>query len=68
LEQAPQFHVLVTRVENKDQSAQFQQQLVQKFPNVTIIDLSAVLNIVSNIIDKVGSLFVSWQPLASSQV
>ena len=54
LEKAPQFHVLVTRVENKDQSARFQQQLVQKFPNVTIIDLSAVLNIVSSIIDKVG--------------
>ena len=54
LEQAPQFHVLVTRIDNKDQSARFQQQLVQKFPNVTIIDLSAVLNIVSNIIDKVG--------------
>jgi putative ABC transport system permease protein len=54
LEQAPQFHVLVTRVENKDQSAKFQQQLVQKFPNVTIIDISAVLNIVSSIIDKVG--------------
>jgi putative ABC transport system permease protein len=54
LEKAPQFHVLVTRVDNKDQSARFQQQLVQKFPNVTIIDLSAVLNIVSNIIDRVG--------------
>jgi putative ABC transport system permease protein len=54
LEQAPQFHVLVTRIDNKDQSARFQQQLVQKFPNVTIIDLSAVLNIVSSIIDKVG--------------
>ena len=54
LEKAPQFHVLITRVENKEQSAQFQQQLVQKFPNVTIIDLSAVLNIVSSIIDKVG--------------
>ena len=54
LEQAPMFHVLVTRIENKDLSAQFQQQLVQRFPNVTIIDLSAVLNIVSSIIDKVG--------------
>lgn len=54
LEQAPQFHVLVTRIDNKDQSARFQQQLVQKFPNVTIIDLSAVLSIVSSIIDKVG--------------
>ena len=54
LEQAPQFHVLVTRIDNKDQSARFQQRLVQKFPNVTIIDLSAVLSIVSSIIDKVG--------------
>ena len=54
LEKAPMFHVLVTRIDSKDLSARFQQQLVQKFPNVTIIDLSAVLNIVSNIIDKVG--------------
>lgn len=54
LEQAPQFHVLVTRIDNKDVSARFQQQLVQRFPNVTVIDLSAVLNIVSQIIDKVG--------------
>ena len=54
LEKAPQFHVLVTRIDNKDQSARFQQQLVQQFPNVSIIDLSAVLNIVSSIIDKVG--------------
>jgi putative ABC transport system permease protein len=54
LEKAPQFHVLVTRIENKDLSARFQQQMVQRFPNVTIIDLSAVLNIVGSIIDKVG--------------
>lgn len=54
LEKAPMFHVLVTRIDNKDLSAKFQQQMVQRFPNVTIIDLSAVLNIVSNIIDKVG--------------
>jgi putative ABC transport system permease protein len=54
LEQAPMFHVLVTRIDNKDVSARFQQQLVQRFPNVTVIDLSAVLNIVSQIIDKVG--------------
>jgi putative ABC transport system permease protein len=54
LETAPMFHVLVTRIDSKDQSARFQQQMVQRFPNVTIIDLSAVLNIVSNIIDKVG--------------
>jgi len=54
LEEAPMFHVLVTRIDNKDVSAHFQQQLVQRFPNVTVIDLSAVLNIVTQIIDKVG--------------
>ena len=54
LEEAPMFHVLVTRIDSKDVSARLQQQMVQRFPNVTIIDLSAVLNIVSNIIDKVG--------------
>ncbi|HEX6847391.1 MAG TPA: FtsX-like permease family protein [Chitinophagaceae bacterium] len=54
LEKAPQFHVLVTRIDGKDVSARFQQQLVQRFPNVTVIDLSAVLNIVSQVIDKVG--------------
>lgn len=54
LEKAPMFHVLITRIDNKDMSAKFQQQMVQRFPNITIIDLSAVLNIVSNIIDKVG--------------
>ena len=54
LEKAPRFDVLVTRIESKDESARFQQQLVQHFPNVTVIDLSAVLNIVSKVIDKVG--------------
>ena len=32
LEQAPQFHVLLTRIPNKEVSARFQQQLVQAVP------------------------------------
>ncbi|HJS56058.1 MAG TPA: FtsX-like permease family protein [Chitinophagaceae bacterium] len=54
LEQAPQFYVLLTRVPDKESSARFQQQLVQEFPNVSIIDLSLVLDMVSKILDKVG--------------
>jgi putative ABC transport system permease protein len=54
LEEAPQFHVLLTRIPNKEASARFQRLMVQKFPNVSIIDLSLVLSIVDNLLDKVG--------------
>ncbi len=54
LEEAPQFHVLLTRIPNKEASARFQRLMVQQFPNVSIIDLSLVLSIVDNLLDKVG--------------
>jgi putative ABC transport system permease protein len=54
LEEAPQFHVLLTRIPDKEASARFQQLMVQQFPNVSIIDLSLVLSIVDKLLDKVG--------------
>lgn len=54
LEEAPQFHVLLTRIPDRESSARFQQQVVQRFPNVSIIDLSLVLSIVDKLLDKVG--------------
>lgn len=54
LEEAPQFHVLMTRIPTKEASARFQQLMVQRFPNVSIIDLSLVLSIVDKLLDKVG--------------
>ena len=54
LEEAPQFHVLLTRIPDKETSARFQRLMVQQFPNVSIIDLSLVLSIVNNLLDKVG--------------
>jgi putative ABC transport system permease protein len=54
LEDAPQFHVLLTRIPDKESSARFQQQMVKQFPNVSIIDLSLVLSIVDSLLDKVG--------------
>ena len=54
LEEAPQFHVLLTRIPNKEASARFQQLMVKRFPNVSIIDLSLVLSIVDKLLDKVG--------------
>ncbi|HLG39775.1 MAG TPA: FtsX-like permease family protein, partial [Chitinophagaceae bacterium] len=54
LEDAPQFHVLLTRIPDMEASARFQRLMVQQFPNVSIIDLSLVLSIVDNLLDKVG--------------
>jgi putative ABC transport system permease protein len=54
LEDAPQFHVLLTRIPDKETSARFQQLMVKQFPNVSIIDLSLVLSIVDKLLDKVG--------------
>ncbi len=54
LEDAPQFHVLLTRVPNKEASAAFQQAVVRQFPNVSIIDLGLVLSILDKLLDKVG--------------
>ena len=54
LEEAPQFHVLMTHVPSKEASAKFQQIIVRSFPNVSIIDLGLVLSILDDILNKIG--------------
>ncbi len=54
LESAPQFKVLTTKVANERASAQLQQELVRKFPNISIIDLRQVINIIQGILDKIS--------------
>ena len=54
LENAPQFNVLTTYAPNESSSAALQRDLVEKFPNVSIIDLRQVYNIIEDILDKVA--------------
>ncbi|KQC33614.1 membrane protein [Nonlabens sp. YIK11] len=54
LENAPQFNVLTTYAPTEEQSAGFQRDLVRKFPNISIIDLRQVFNVVEDILDKVS--------------
>jgi putative ABC transport system permease protein len=54
LENAPQFHVLLTHVPSVEASAKFQQVLVRSFPNISVIDLGLVLGILDNILSKIG--------------
>lgn len=51
---APQFHVLMTRVPNEASSARMQQAVVRQFPNVSIIDLGLILSVLDAILDKIG--------------
>lgn len=54
IDNAPQFHVLMTRVPNDAVSAQMQQAMVRQFPNVSIIDLGLILSVLDEILDKIG--------------
>ncbi len=54
LEKAPQFHVIVSRTESEAQSARFQQALVRRFPNVSVIDLTQILRSAKTVLDKVS--------------
>ncbi len=54
LEEAPQFNVLTTSVPDEASSADLQRDLVNQFPNVSIIDLRQVFTLVENILDKVS--------------
>jgi putative ABC transport system permease protein len=54
LEDAPQFNVLTANAPNEERSAALQRDLVTNFPNVSIIDLRQVFNIIEDILDKVS--------------
>ncbi|MFZ6051354.1 ABC transporter permease [Halocola ammonii] len=54
LEQAPKFHVLMTRFDSPEESARYQQAVVSEFPNVSIIDLELILETVDAVVTKVS--------------
>lgn len=54
LEDAPQFHVLLTQVPSNELSAKYQQAVVRAFPNISMIDLGLVLSVLDEILDKMG--------------
>jgi len=54
LEQAPQFHVVITQVGSPEQSARFQQAMVRRFPTVSVIDLRLVLSVLNEVLEKIG--------------
>ena len=54
LEEAPQFRVLVSKSPDKQVTADYRNDIVKAFPNVSVIDLGNILETVSGILDKVS--------------
>lgn len=54
LESAPQFYAVMARAESNQASAQLQRAVVEQFPNVSVIDLSLVLNTLNSILSRVS--------------
>ncbi len=54
LEDAPQFHVLMTKVPSSKVSARYQTAIVQHFPNVSVIDLQLILKVLEDLLSKIG--------------
>ncbi len=54
LENAPGFNVIVSRVPNPEESARLQNGIVAKFPNVSALDLTAVIQTVDSNLSKVA--------------
>jgi putative ABC transport system permease protein len=56
LEDAPGFNVVTTRVPEGVSSGDLQRALVQKFPNVSAIDLTLILQTVRDILEKISGV------------
>lgn len=54
LEEAPQIHVITTRVDDDGKASSFQRELVAAFPNVSAIDLRLILSTINDFFDKVS--------------
>ena len=54
LESAPRMNVLLSRTSSDEQSARVQRRLVQKYPNVSAIDLSLVLSTVKDLFGRLS--------------
>jgi putative ABC transport system permease protein len=54
LEEAPQFHVLVTKSPGAETTAAYRNEVVKKFPNVSIIDLGSILVTLNDILSKLS--------------
>ncbi len=52
LEDAPSFHIIATRVPDRDSLAAVQRMLIEAFPTIATIDLSLILDTLTSLLDR----------------
>jgi putative ABC transport system permease protein len=54
LEQAPKFHVIITKTKNDREAADVQSEIVRAFPNISIINLGTIVETLEDILGKIS--------------
>jgi putative ABC transport system permease protein len=54
LDQAPKFHVLITKTKNDREAADVQAEIVRSFPNISIINLGTIVETLEEILGKIS--------------
>ncbi|WP_074226231.1 ABC transporter permease [Algoriphagus halophilus] len=54
LEQAPKFHVLITKTKNDREAGSVQADIVRQFPNISIINLGTIVATLEEILGKIS--------------
>lgn len=54
LNKAPKFHVVITKTKNDRQAADVQSEIVREFPNISVINLGAIVETLEEILGKIS--------------
>lgn len=54
LDNAPKFHVLITKTKDDNTSAEIQNIMVRQFPNVSVVNLSMIVETLEDLLGKIG--------------
>jgi len=54
LERAPQFHIITTRTASAEEDALLQRAIVRGFPNVSVVDVRLIANLVQGVVTRVA--------------
>ena len=54
LENAPQFHVLVTKSPDNETMAEYRREVVKTYPNISVVDLGSILATLNDILSKIS--------------
>lgn len=54
LNNAPKFHVVITKTKNDRQAADMQSEIVREFPNISVLNLGAIVETLEEILSKIS--------------